>query len=193
MADKMLRIAGKDQDSLARGIRVDGDGVLLNRVKGSDIAVPVDLQYHDLQAESAIPTYRVSRTEIETWIDNETIIADSTIVEPFSHRGETETYFLISTDSNSFAVRANAGIWSLSLSSSTTVWGALYPRSEDGNLFNKPYTEAAPLRLLYVMEGEYNSFKEAYDNRQLNNGRLYVKNYDSVDANFTVKILRIWK
>lgn len=193
MADKMLRIAGKDQDSLAKGIRVDGDGHLLNRIKGSDIAVPVDLQYHDLQAESAIPTYKVSRTEIETLIDNETITADGSILEPFFNRGETDTYFLISTDSNLFAVRANAGIWSLHLSNSSTVYGSIYPAPESGYQFNKPYTEASPLRLLHVMDGDYNSFQEAYDNRQNNNGRIYIRNYDSVDANFTVKILRIWK
>ena len=193
MNNKMMRIAGKDSNDIARGISVDEDGKLKNSIAKSEIAVPVDLQYHDLQAESALPTYKVSRTEIETLVDNQEIVADGSVLEPFASRGETDTYFLISTDSNLFAVRANAGVWSLDLSTSSTVYGAIYPRPEVGYQFNKPYAEAAPLRLLHVMEGEYNSFKEAYDNRQNNNGRIYIRNYDSVDANFTVKILRIWK
>lgn len=53
--DKMIRIAGRDTNGKARAISVDDVGNQNVKLAGSDVAIPVDLQYHDIANTSPIP------------------------------------------------------------------------------------------------------------------------------------------
>ena len=48
MADKMMRIAGRGDDGTAKAIGTDNNGSIKVKLASSDVAVPVDIQYHDL-------------------------------------------------------------------------------------------------------------------------------------------------
>lgn len=76
MADNMMRIAGRTTNGVAKAVRTDDSGNLGTQINHSNIAVPVDIQFHEL--DNPIPVVEKNTDVIFQVLFDEHSIRDTT-------------------------------------------------------------------------------------------------------------------
>lgn len=159
---------------------------LPTKMVDSSIALPVDLQYHDL--DEPLPTTAIGsrKTEVEEVLKDDVIDAGGSVYVNFAHKGESETHFLINSSASNWSADATLGPWA---GLGATFKRALYPVLENEEARTN---RNDPQKTMFVFSDRYSSFEEAYLNRQANEGRIYIRNNSEEDGEVTIRILRVW-